>query len=186
MRVPPRVGSQISIGVAIPIPAPYSESLTRARIDAGDPEALAIAPHITLMPPSVIEPEQMGEVRAHLRQVATQHAPFVVGLAGTDTFRPISPVVFVAVTEGAEGCAELHGSVVGGPLAQEMRFPYHPHVTIAHDLDDVHLDDAGRSRADFEARFPVAQFALYEYGDDGVWREVEIFSLVAHDVGGQR
>jgi hypothetical protein len=60
-------------------------------------------------------------------------------------------------------------------------------VTIAHDLDDPQLDEAGRSRADFEARFPVAQFALYEYGDDGVWREVEIFSLVARDEpGGQR
>jgi 2'-5' RNA ligase len=184
MRVPPRVGSQISIGVAISVPAPYSESLTRARIEAGDPEALAIAPHITLMPPSVIEPEQMDEVRTHLREVATQHSPFVVALAGTDSFRPISPVVFVAVTEGAEGCAELHGSVIEGPLEQQLRFPFHPHVTIAHDLDDARLDDAGRSRAEFEARFPVAQFALYEYGDDGVWREVENFSLVAHEAAG--
>jgi len=133
---------------------------------------------------TVIEPDQMDEVRTHLRAVATRHAPFVVALAGTDTFRPISPVVFVAVTEGAEGCAVLHESVVGGPLAQQMRFPFHPHVTIAHDLDDAQLDDAGRSRADFEARFPVAQFALYEYGDDGVWREVEIFPLVAHESGG--
>lgn len=181
MRVPLRVGSEISIGVAIPVPAPYSESLTRARIDAGDPEALAIDPHITLMPPTVIEPDQLDAVRVHLREVAAAHTPFVVALSGTDTFRPISPVVFVAVTEGAEGCAELHGSVNTGPLSQPIRFPYHPHVTIAHDLDDARLDAAGLSRADFQARFPVAQFALYEYGDDGVWREVETFSLVTHD-----
>lgn len=185
MRVPLRVGSQISIGVAIAIPAPYSESLTRARIDAGDPEALAIAPHITLMPPTAIEPHQLDDVRVHLRRVAAKHRPFVVALAGTDTFRPVSPVVFVAVAEGAEGCAELHGSVNSGPLGQPTRFPYHPHVTIAHDLDDTRLDAAGLSRADFEARFPVAQFALYEYGDDGVWRELESFPLVAHeDTGG--
>lgn len=181
MRVPFRVGSQISIGVAIAVPAPYSESLTRARIEAGDPEALAIAPHITLMPPWVIEPEQLDDVRAHLRAVAKRHSPFIVALAGTDTFRPISPVVFVAVTEGAQGCAELHDSVMTGPLAQPMRFPYHPHVTIAHDLDDARLDAAGLSRTDFEARFPVAQFALYEYGDDGVWREDESFPLVVSE-----
>lgn len=185
MRVPLRVGSQISIGVAIPVPAPYSESLTRARIDAGDPEALAIAPHITLMPPTAIEPEALEAVREHLREVASTQEPFVVALSGTDTFRPVSPVVFVAVTEGAEGCAELHGSVNQGPLSQPTRFPYHPHVTIAHDLDDTRLDSAGLSRADFQARFPVAQFTLYEYGDDGVWREIETFSLVTHaDPGG--
>lgn len=184
MRVPARVGSQISIGIAIAIPAPYSESLTRARIDAGDPEALAIAPHITLIPPTVIEPEQLDGVREHLRAVASKHDPFVVALAGTDTFRPVSPVVFVAVTEGAEGCARLHGSVNTGPLAQPMRFPYHPHVTIAHDLDDARLDAAGHSRARFEARFPVAGFALYEYGDDGVWREVESFSLATREQPG--
>ena len=184
MRVPPRVGSQVSIGVAIAIPAPYSESLTRARVESGDPEALAIAPHITLIPPTVIEPEELDGVREHLHGVASKHHPFVIALAGTDTFRPVSPVVFVAVTEGAEGCARLHGSVNTGPLAQPMRFPYHPHVTIAHDLDDARLDAAGASRADFEARFPVAGFALYEYGDDGVWREIESFSLVTDDQPG--
>lgn len=178
MRVPPRVGSQIRIGVAIAIPAPYSESLTRARVEAGDPEALAIAPHITLLPPTAIEPEELDGVRTHLREVAGRYSPFVVALSGTDTFRPVSPVVFVAVTEGAEGCAALHNGINTGPLQQRTRFPYHPHVTIAHDLDDARLDAAGASRADFQARFPVAQFALYEYGDDGVWREVEVFQLV--------
>lgn len=179
MRVPPRIGEQISVGVAIAIPAPYAESLTRARIEAGDPEALAIAPHITLLGPTSVEPDALELIREHLRDVAATHPPFVVALDGTDTFRPVSPVVFVAVTEGAEGCATLHDAVNAGPLAQQVRFPYHPHVTIAHDLDDDRLDAAGESRSDFDARFPVAQFALYEYGEDGIWREVEVFPLVA-------
>ncbi len=181
MRVPPRIGSQVSIGVAIAIPPPYSESLTRARVEAGDPEALAIPPHITLLPPTSLEPDDVDAVRAHLRDVAVASEPFVVELAGTDTFRPISPVVFVAVTHGGEGCAALHRAVNSGPLEQPLRFPFHPHVTIAHDLDDRRLDAAASASAAFHARFPVAQFALYQYGDDGVWREQETFGLVASD-----
>lgn len=181
MRLPARAGAQVSIGVAIAIPAPYSEVLTRARVESGDPEALAIAPHITLLPPTAVEPDGLDGVRQHLREVAAGSGPFVVALDGTGTFRPISPVVFVNVTEGGEGCAELSRAVNSGPLAQPLRFPYHPHVTIAHDLDEAALDAAGAAHADFRARFPVAELALYEYGDDGVWREVETFALVSHD-----
>lgn len=181
MRVPPRAGAQVIIGVAIAIPAPYSESLTRARIDAGDPEALAIAPHITLLPPTAVEPHDLDEIQRHLHAVARRRRPFVVAISGTDTFRPVSPVVFVAMTEGAEGCAELNRAVNDGPLAQPLRFPYHPHVTIAHDLDDTALDAAGVALAEFRARFPVAQFALYQYGDDETWREVETYALVSRD-----
>ena len=179
MRVPPRVGDQIRVGVAIPIPPPYAESLTRARIEAGDPEALAIAPHVTLLGPTAIDPGDLDAVREHLRQVAADHPPFVIELAGTDSFRPVSPVVFVAVTEGGDACERLHHAVNAGALAQQVRFPYHPHVTIAHDLDDDRLDAASASRADFKARFPVARFVLYEYGEDGIWRDVEVFRLVA-------
>lgn len=181
MRVPPREGSQVSVGVVIAIPAPYAEELARARVEAGDPEALAMAPHITLLPPTAVEPDDVEDVREHLRDVAARHRPFVVALDGTGTFRPVSPVVFVAVAEGGEGCAELSRDVNAGPLAQPLRFPYHPHVTIAHDLEEPALDAAAEDRADFRARFPVAEFALYEYGDDGVWREVETFALTSRD-----
>lgn len=175
----PQTGSALQIGVAIAIPPPYAQALTRARVESGDPSALAIPPHITLIPPTAVDRDRMDEVRAHLGEVSSGQAPFVVALTGTDSFRPISPVVFVAVTEGVEGCSALHRAVNAGPLSQPLRFPYHPHVTIAHDLDDERLDRAAGANADFRGRFPVAQFSLYEYGDDGVWRDVEVFSLVA-------
>src|SRR5690606_34868313 len=83
-------------------------------------------------------------------------------------------------------CERLHHAVNAGALAQQVRLPYHPHVTIAHDLDDDRLDTASASRADFKARFPVARFVLYEYGEDGIWRDVEVFRLVADRGGGSR
>lgn len=150
-------------------------------MDAGDPGALTIAPHITLLPPTAVRPDRMDDVRAHLREIADAHAPFVVTISGTDSFRPVSPVVYIAVVEGVEQCEELSRAVNDWSLAQPPRFPYHPHVTIAHDLDDAALDAAEQAQSGFHARFPVAEFGLYEYGDDGMWREVETFALVSRD-----
>ncbi len=165
------------IGVAIEIPDPYRATLTRARIDAGDPRARLIPPHITLIPPTLIEPEQLMDVVAHLARVAAGHRPFIVRLAGTRTFRPISPVVYVPLERGAPECTALQAAMNTGPLAGEARFPYQPHVTIGHEIPDAALDAAERAMAGFSAEFPIAAFELYEHGLDGVWHEIDRFTL---------
>ncbi len=170
---------QVRIGVSIPIPEPYASSLARVRTEVGDEAALAIPPHITLVPPVMVHDGQIGAVMEHLSDVAARTPPFVVELRGTDTFRPLTQVVFVVVARGSEQCTRLHELVNDGPLHQELRFPYHPHVTIAHDVPPAALDQAGQRMADFDATFPVAQFSLYEFGDDGVWRDVRTFVLTS-------
>lgn len=160
------------IGVAIPIPEPYAEHLQRVRAELGDPLALFIPPHVTLVPPTAIAPEHFSAVQAHLADVAGSREPFVLGLAGTGSFRPVSAVVFVRVVRGGEACADLERAARSGVLAQELRFEYHPHVTIAHDLDEPALDEAEAAMADFGAEFVVDRFALFEHGADGVWRAV--------------
>lgn len=165
------------IGVAIEIPDPYRATLTRSRIDAGDPRARLIPPHITLIPPTLIEPEQLMDVVAHLARVAAAHRPFIVRLAGTETFRPVSPVVYVPLVRGHSECTRLQRAINTGPLAGEARFPYHPHVTIAHEIPDPALDAAEEAMADFSAEFPIAAYELYEHGLDGVWREIDRFTL---------
>ncbi len=172
MRLPPRVGEQRRIGVAVAIPEPFGARLQRVRAELGDPLAPFIPPHVTLVGPTVVEPDQIPELERHMAQVAREYPPFVIELAGTGSFRPISPVVFVQVVRGAESCSAIEGAVRTGLLAQELRFDYHPHVTIAHDLDDETLDRAEAEMADFEAVFAVDRFSLFEHGDDGVWRSV--------------
>jgi hypothetical protein len=41
---------------------------------------------------------------------------------------------------------------------------------VAHDVAEEALDRAFTELADYEARFPVWGFSLYEHGADGVWR----------------
>jgi 2'-5' RNA ligase len=165
-----------TIGVAIAVPEPYATELQTHRAMFGDPLALAIPSHITLVPPTDVEPD-LGPILDHLAVVAEKHQSFALRLRGTATFRPISPVVFVNVTEGISACELLAHDVRGGPLGQELAFPYHPHVTVAHHLDESALDDAYEALADYDCTFDVESFSMYVHGDDGVWRPQAVFEL---------
>jgi 2'-5' RNA ligase len=159
-----------TIGVAISIPSPYGEQLRAARASFGDPLATSVPSHVTLLPPTVLEHGQSAEVDEHLRKVAAASSSFEIHLRGTATFRPVSPVVFIPLVQGIGECEALEQSVRTGPLARDLQFYYHPHVTVAHHLSDAALDRASAELADFECRFTVEGFHLYEHGDDEVWR----------------
>lgn len=177
MRLPPRTGDQRRIGVSIEVPEPFGTRLQEARADFGDPWAPLIPPHVTLLGPTVVEPTELPAVHEHLTKVARAHPAFSIHLRGTGTFRPVSDVVFVQVVRGISECEQLESAVRSGPLAQELRFNYHPHVTVAHDVEPEALDRAFAELATFEAVFPVPAIQLFEHGDDGVWRPVTAFAL---------
>ncbi|WPF81245.1 2'-5' RNA ligase family protein [Sanguibacter sp. 4.1] len=177
MNLPERLGDQRRIGVSIEIPAPFGAQLQEARRRAGDPLADLIPPHITILGPTVLDPDLMPAVDTHLAAVAASAEPFVVRLRGSGTFRPVSPVVFVQVAQGIAECESLESRVRSGPLAQDLRFNYHPHVTVAHEVPDDALDAAFEAMAGYEATFTVDAVSLFEHGDDSVWRPVHAFPL---------
>ena len=158
------------IGVAVGIPEPYTSELQGWRERLGDPNAADIPPHVTLLPPTELHTDDLAPVEAHLQEVAQQHASFTMHLRGSGTFRPISPVVFVPLVQGIGECEQLETEVRSGPLLRDVRFPYHPHVTVAHDVEDAMLDRAFLDLATYDARFQVWGFSLFEKGMDGVWR----------------
>jgi 2'-5' RNA ligase len=133
--------------------------------------------HITLAPPTEVDDMSMGEVLAHLTHVAANSSPFYVRIRGTGTFRPVSPVVFVGVVAGIGGCERLASAVRSGPLRTTPSFPYHPHVTIAHGLDDETLDRAFDEQAGFDAAWIVTSFTLYEHAATDGWTPTRELSL---------
>jgi 2'-5' RNA ligase len=60
-----------------------------------------------------------------------------------------------------------------------VRFYYHPHVTIAHHVDDAAMDRAFNELAAYDCSFEVTGFHLYAHGDDRVWRAVRNFDFNA-------
>ncbi|MBT2445760.1 2'-5' RNA ligase family protein [Streptomyces sp. ISL-43] len=164
----------VTLGVSIAVPEPYGSSLQELRAGFGDAAAHGIPTHVTLVPPTEVAAERLPLIRAHLAEVAAAGRPFAMRLAGTGTFRPLSPVVFVQVVEGGPGCTRLQSRVRDpqGPLSRELAFPYHPHVTVAHGISEEAMDLAFSTLADYAAEWICSGFALYEQGSDGVWRKL--------------
>jgi 2'-5' RNA ligase len=158
------------IGVALDIPEPYGSQLQEWRERLGDPNAERIVPHVTLLPPTPVPPEMLPEIEEHLRTVAASFEPFEIRLRGSATFLPISPVVFVPLVLGIAECEQLERAVRSGPLRRTIGYPYHPHVTVAHDLPAEALDRAYVEMSSYDASFRVWGLTLFEQGPDQHWR----------------
>jgi 2'-5' RNA ligase len=171
--------SRSNIGVAIAVPQPYRDDLQAWRERFGDPNARAIVPHVTLLPPTLVPDDELDAIEKHLGVAAADARLFSLRLRGTGTFRPVSPVVFVPLVEGISECEQLERAVRSGPLDRDTRFPYHPHVTVAHDLPDPALDRAFDALADYDARFDVSTFSLFAQDRVGVWQPLREFRFGA-------
>jgi 2'-5' RNA ligase len=158
----------ISVGVILGFPADIAEELQQWRASFGDPLADVVPAHITLV--TTTPTKDWEATREHVREVARQQRPFKVTIAGTGTFRPVSPVVFINVEDGFEDCVELHEKLQQGPLHRELPFAYHPHVTIAHDVPPESLDEAETVLRNYRATFPVVSMGLYEHDANGIWQ----------------
>lgn len=166
-----------SIGVAIAVPQPWAGELESYRTAIGDPTASGVPSHITLLPPVEVDDGSLGDIEAHLEEAARRHAGFGVRLRGTGTFRPVSPVVFIALAEGISRCEQLAADVRGGPLTMDLHYPYHPHVTVAHHLADPELDRAFDELRDFECTFDVDDLHLYVHQGSLGWQSKRRFRL---------
>lgn len=165
------------VGVALPVPEPWGRYLQGMRTGYGEDRAEHIPTHITLMPPTPVDPEKLTPLRRHLAEVAASHPRFEVLLRGTGTFRPVSDVVYVQVAQGVSSCERLERAVRGGPVSRELDFPYHPHVTLVHDGPPAVLDRAFADLEAFTCAFTASSFRLYLHGGDEIWRRVEDYAL---------
>lgn len=176
-----RANGRTTIGIAIDIPEPWGGILTQRRAAAGDPAAAHVPAHVTLIGPTEVAAAELPEIEGHLAAVASAHRPFTVRLSGTGTFRPLTEVVFVVVAAGTDECARLHEAMrEAPPIGKPLRFPYHPHVTVAHDVGTAQLDAVFQDLAGFEAAFGVGGFTLFEHGPDGRWHPQRQYALGNH------
>lgn len=166
---------QSCVGVVIAVPEPLAATLARWRAAFGDPMAELIPAHITLV--TTTPATDWDATIEHVREVASGQKPFTVTLKSTGTFRPVSPVVFLNLEEGFYDCAELHAKLQCGPLERSLEFPFHPHVTVAHDVSAASMDWAETQLAGFVASFTVRTMGLYEHDSCGTWRLREELSF---------
>jgi 2'-5' RNA ligase len=166
-----------TIGVSLAVPEPWGSRLQVFRVANGDTQGEAIPTHITLVPPLDVDVADLEVIERHLAGVAARLAPYAVHLRGSGTFRPVSPVVFVKLVEGVSQTQELARACRSGPLALTLDHPYHPHVTVAHHLDEHRLDRASEEMAGFDCAFPVKDFHLYVHDGEHGWKATRHFVL---------
>ena len=165
------------IGISIAVPEPWGEWLREKRRSFGDSGADHIPSHITLSPPLEIQESKLDTICAALTLEASRHQLFTVALGGTGTFRPVSDVVYVVVRQGVPESAALARGVQAASHAPQSEHDFHPHVTVAHELDHEALDRAAADLSDFECEFDVSEFSLYVHHDDRGWEPVRSFAL---------
>ena len=168
---------RLTIGVAIAVPEPHGSLLREMRAAFGDPLAQTVPSHVTLLPPLDIAADDLDEVCAQLDKTAGAIPSFPMRLRGTGSFRPVSPVVFVTVHVGFMATEVLAGRLRWALSAPAAEFPYHPHVTVAHHLDDGALDHADRVLKNFDCTFDVEEFSLYLHDDAAGWVPQRSFAL---------
>jgi 2'-5' RNA ligase len=156
------------VGVILGFPDRVAAELRAWRASFGDPMADRIPAHITLI--TTTETDDWDATVRHVRAVAARARPFTVGLRGTGSFRPVSPVVYLNVLDGFRECVRLHEELQQGPLERDLPFPYHPHVTVAHDVPADRLDEAETALGSYSESFTVASMGLYEHDADGFWQ----------------
>ena len=177
------MSDRITAGVVIDLPEPHATVVRNWRRRAGDPQADLVPPHVTLLPPTSVLRTELDRVCEHLSEVARLEEPFAMHLSGTGTFRPLSQVVYIQVSSGVGQCERLAAAIRRGPLHRPLDFPFHPHVTVAHDVVPAALDEVYDGLSDFVARFRADRFALFTRSARREWIVEHEFPLGARGTG---
>jgi 2'-5' RNA ligase len=163
------------------IPDPLAGLLDEVRRDlvpACSPRA-----HVTILPPRPVaaDPKQAA---GRARSILDEFAPFEVEASDVKVF-PVTGVVYVEVGQGAEQLRQLHAALNTGPLEFDEPFEYHPHITLAQDLQPQDVEQvAGRARRAWAGlrpprRFLVETATFVQNTLPNVWLDLETFTLKA-------
>lgn len=167
----------ITIGIALAVPEPWASQLQNLRRSYGDLQADRMPTHVTILPPHTVQLPDLPKVHDGLLAAARQSEPFQIVLSGAGTFRPISEVTFVNVTQGRQQCEKLESAVRSHINARPALHPYVPHVTAAMDVPADALDQAEHDLAQFHAQWLVDEVTLFHRDRAGFWSPDRSFVL---------
>jgi 2'-5' RNA ligase len=122
------------------------------------------------------------QAREQVRAFAAEVAPFLIQASGIELF-PVTNVVYVEVGEGNAELRRMHNVLNTGALNYDEPYCYHPHITLAQDLEEWDLQrvhqlalqrwaEYGGSR-----QFVAERVTFVKYTPEAGWSDVEEFEL---------
>jgi hypothetical protein len=124
----------------------FLDDLRRELVPGCSPHA-----HVSVLPPRPlpVAPETAIE---EARGIVSAFAPFDIELGRIEKF-DVTDVVYISVEGGTEELRRLHASLNRGALACPEPFDYHPHITLAQEIEagqlEALVDLAARRWSDF-------------------------------------
>jgi 2'-5' RNA ligase len=162
------------------IPGRLAEFLNQLRFELKP--GCTLRSHVTILPPRPIN----LNVDASVRQIAndTRDAtPFTVELGPVAIFEK-SNVVYLTLSQGENELQTLHENLNTRQLEYNGPFPYHPHITLAQDLNPEQarsLAEVARERwANYSGprRFAVETLSFVRSDVPGVWSDLAAVDLL--------
>jgi len=113
------------------LPEPLGEFLDRLRGElVAECHAKA---HVTVLPPRPLQ-YSVDDVWSELLEHVQDFQPFRIELGQIEIF-PVTQVLYLSVNAGHAELKRLHQALNTGRLQFEEPFTYHPHLTLAQDLE---------------------------------------------------
>lgn len=170
------------------IPAALAQFLDDLRLEltpGSKPRA-----HVTVLPPRPVHSDlklSIQEMQEQLRDAA----PFRVALGEIETFAA-SHVVYLSIAQGGEELRRLYARLNHGCVKYAEAFPYHPHITIAQNIqpDEVNpMVAIARERwAGWTGprSFDVPALTFVQHVALSVWADIATLPLGVEVVTGRR
>lgn len=96
--------------------------------------------HVSVLPPRPL----VHDLKETIHRVAAQcrkTPSFEITLGDVDMF-PASQVIFIGLRQGVSELRSLYKSLNSGPLSYVEVFPYHPHITIAQNIEKDRIPES--------------------------------------------
>jgi 2'-5' RNA ligase superfamily len=142
--------------------------------------------HVSVLPPRPVG-DEAGAI-SESREAVAQCAPFELELGSVEVF-PLTSVIYISVARGSHELRRLHERLNRGALAFAEPFPYHPHSTLAQELDVSQVeplrDLATKRWRSFQGprTFRAEQAVFVQNVGANVWKDLAVVPLRAARVG---
>jgi 2'-5' RNA ligase len=139
----PGEGALTIFALVIYIPDPLGRFLDDLRLDlvpGCKPHA-----HVSVLPPRRLQTD-WETARNQARALVEGCTPFRVEASAIRVF-PGTEVIYIEVGDGSAELHQLHAAVRNGHLAYPDPYPYHPHITLAQEIEHERVEEL-RSKAE--------------------------------------
>lgn len=138
VEAPAAQSSQFALVSYIPDPlGSFLDNLRLELVPGCSPHA-----HVTILPPRPIGSDPERAVR-QIKELAAGFREFEIELGDVEVF-PASKVIYLNLRRGERELREMYCTLNCGSVEFREPFPYHPHSTLAQNIDPARVDELFR------------------------------------------